>query len=104
MKVLLTGGAGFIGSHTFVELIKDGYTPIIVDNLYNSSERVLERLEKISGVKPIFYKIDVCDKNACRSVFKEHNISSVIHFAGYKAVGESVNIPLSYTETTSTAH
>lgn len=96
MKVLLTGGAGFIGSHTFVELIKDGYTPIIVDNLYNSSERVLERLEKISGVKPIFYKIDVCDKNAFRAVFKEHDISSVIHFAGYKAVGESVNIPLAY--------
>lgn len=96
MKVLLTGGAGFIASHTFVELIKDGYTPVIVDNLYSSSEKVLARLEQITGVKPIFYNIDICNKEAFRVVFEEHKVDSVIHFAGYKAVGESVSMPISY--------
>lgn len=96
MKVLLTGGAGFIGSHTYVELINEGFEPIIVDNYYNSSPLVLERLEKITGVKPIFYNINICNKDAFKQVFEENKIDCVIHFAGYKAVGESVQIPLAY--------
>lgn len=96
MKVLLTGGAGFIGSHTYVELITEGFEPIIVDNYYNSSPLVLERLEKITGVKPIFYNINICNKDAFKQVFEENKIDCVIHFAGYKAVGESVQIPLAY--------
>ncbi len=96
MKVLLTGGTGFIGSHTYVELINEGFEPIIVDNYYNSSPLVLERLEKITGVKPIFYNINICNKDAFKQVFEENEIDCVIHFAGYKAVGESVQIPLAY--------
>ncbi|MDY5730567.1 MAG: UDP-glucose 4-epimerase GalE [Eubacteriales bacterium] len=96
MKVLLTGGTGFIGSHTYVELINEGFEPIIVDNYYNSSPLVLERLEKITGVKPIFYNINICNKDTFKQVFEENEIDCVIHFAGYKAVGESVQIPLAY--------
>lgn len=96
MKVLLTGGAGYIGSHTYIELVKEGFTPIIVDNLNNSSEKILERLEAITNKKPILYKIDITDKEKFRTVFEEHQILSVIHFAGHKAVGESVSIPLTY--------
>lgn len=96
MNVLLTGGAGYIGSHTYIELINAGFTPIIVDNLYNSSIKILDRLEKITSVKPIFYKIDIVDTKKFEKVFSENNIDAVIHFAGYKAVGESVSNPLMY--------
>lgn len=96
MSILLTGAAGFIGSHTAVELINQNHDVVIVDNLYNSDISVISRIEKITGVKPAFYNIDVADKKALREVFSNHNIDSVVHFAGYKAVGESVQIPISY--------
>ncbi len=96
MKILLTGGAGYIGSHTAIELISKGYEPIICDNLVNSSEKVLERLEKISGVKPKFYKTDCCDYEGMEKIFSENEIDAVIHFAGLKAVGESVSKPIEY--------
>lgn len=96
MKILLSGGAGFIGSHTYVELVNEGFTPVIVDNLYNSSVKVLDRLEKITNIKPIFYNLDVANKNELIKVFEENEISAAIHFAGYKAVGESVAKPLEY--------
>ncbi|MDY6072682.1 MAG: UDP-glucose 4-epimerase GalE [Eubacteriales bacterium] len=96
MNVLLTGGAGYIGSHTYIELINAGFTPIIVDNLYNSSIKILDRLEKITSVKPIFYQIDITDTKKFEKVFYENDIDAVIHFAGYKAVGESVSKPLMY--------
>ncbi len=95
-SVLITGGTGFIGSHTAVELIEAGKEIIIVDNLYNSSEEVLNRIEQITHVLPKFYKEDLCDKEALRRIFRENDIDSVIHFAGLKAVGESVAIPLKY--------
>ncbi len=98
MKILVTGGLGYIGSHTVVELIKNGYETVIVDNLYNSNEHVLERIEKITGVKPEFNKVDILDRNGLEEVFKRHSFDGVIHFAGYKAVGESVAIPLTYYE------
>ena len=96
MKVLVTGGLGFIGSHTVVELAKEGHEVIIVDNLYNSKEDVLERLEKITGNKFKFYKYDLCQKEKIEEIFDENEIEAVIHFAGYKAVGESVKKPLMY--------
>ena len=96
MNILVTGGTGFIGSHTCVELINAKHNCIIVDNLYNSSIKVLDRIETITGVKPKFYEIDLLDKDALEKVFKENKIDAVIHFAGYKAVGESVSIPLTY--------
>ncbi len=96
MKILLTGGAGYIGSHTAVELAEAGYDVIIADNFCNSSPVVPERLEKITGKSFPFYEINVADKNALRRVFDENEIDAVIHFAGYKAVGESVKVPLSY--------
>ncbi|MEF9878717.1 MAG: UDP-glucose 4-epimerase GalE [Clostridia bacterium] len=96
MKILLTGGAGFIGSHTYVELLKAGHEAVIVDNFYNASKRVLERLEAITG-KPVHcYDADVCDAAALEPVFLENKFDAVIHFAGYKAVGESVQKPLEY--------
>ncbi|MDY4788332.1 MAG: UDP-glucose 4-epimerase GalE [Bacilli bacterium] len=95
-KVLVTGGAGYIGSHTVVELINAGYEPIIVDNLVNSKELVLDRILKITGVKPKFYKVNLCDYDALEEVFKKEKFNDVIHFAGLKAVGESVKIPLRY--------
>lgn len=98
MKVLLTGGAGYIGSHTAVELINAGHEVIIVDDLSNSSEKVIERLEQITGKHIKFYKLDVKDENKLDEVFKENQIDSIIHFAGYKAVGESVSKPLEYYE------
>ena len=94
--VLVTGGLGYIGSHTVVELIENNYDVVIVDNLSNSKIDTLEKLEKITGKKIIFYQNDVCDKEALRKIFKENKIDSVIHFAGYKAVGESVSKPLKY--------
>lgn len=96
MNVLVTGGAGYIGSHTVVKLIEEGHTVTIVDNLSNSGEIVLDRIRQIAGVSPIFYKIDLCDKAALDAVFTDHTPDAVIHFAGLKAVGESVTKPLAY--------
>ncbi|MEG0306755.1 MAG: UDP-glucose 4-epimerase GalE [Clostridium sp.] len=96
MAVLVTGGMGYIGSHTTVELLKDGYEVVIVDNLSNSKELVNDRIKAITGVEPKFYKYDVLNAGDMNKVFKENNIDSVIHFAGYKAVGESVAKPIEY--------
>jgi UDP-glucose 4-epimerase len=96
MKILLTGGAGYIGSHTAVELLNADYEVIIADNFSNSSEKVIDRVEKITDKKVMLYRIDVMDKNALEKVFAENQIDAVIHFAGYKAVGESVKLPLKY--------
>ena len=97
MAILVTGGTGYIGSHTTVELIKRGEKVIIVDNLYNSKLCVLDRIETITGVRPDFIKCDLLDKEALDKVFCDHpDIDSVIHFAGLKAVGESVSLPLFY--------
>lgn len=91
--ILVTGGMGYIGSHTVVELIENGYTPIIVDNLDNSKIEVLNRIEKITGVRPTFYELDVRDEVKLDEVFKAHKIDAVIHFAGLKSVGESCQKP-----------
>ena len=96
MSILTTGGAGYIGSHTCIELIKAGYDVVVVDNLDNSSEKSIERVEKIAGKKIKFYKNDVRDREAMRKIFTENNIEAVIHFAGLKAVGESVAKPIEY--------
>ena len=96
MQILVTGGMGYIGSHTVIELIRYGHTPVIVDNLSNSKITALDGIEKISGVRPEFYELDVCDKAALSEVFKTHKFASCIHFAGLKAVGESVRMPLEY--------
>ena len=98
MNVLVTGGTGFIGSNTCLELIRADHKVVIVDNLYNSDVEVLDRIENITGVKPKFYLVDILDKDRLEDVFKENNFDAVIHFAGYKAVGESVEIPLTYYE------
>jgi UDP-glucose 4-epimerase len=97
-SVLVTGGTGYIGSHAVVALIAEGYNPVIVDNLSNSKASVLERIAKITKKKPLFYKIDLRDSAALDKVFHKHPIASVIHFAGLKAVGESVTQPLRYYE------
>ena len=94
--ILVTGGTGFIGSHTCVELIEAGKEIIVADNLSNSKEESLNRIEKITGVKPKFYKVDILDRDAMNKIFKENKIDAVIHFAGLKAVGESVEKPLEY--------
>ena len=96
MKVLVTGGTGYIGSHTVVELIESGYEPIIIDNLSNSKIEVLDKLEEITGKRVKFYQNDVCDMEALNKIFDENDIEAVMHFAGYKAVGESVKFPLMY--------
>ncbi|HKL86628.1 MAG TPA: UDP-glucose 4-epimerase GalE [Treponemataceae bacterium] len=96
MAILVTGGAGYIGSHTCVELLNRGHEVVIVDNLCNSSEEAVRRVEKITGKKITFYKADILDKEALHTIFKENKIDSVIHFAGLKAVGESVKKPLEY--------
>ena len=96
MKILVTGGTGFIGSHTVVELQKAGYEVVIVDNLYNSKEIVLDRIETITGKRPIFYNLDVNDREGLNKVFDKEDIGAVIHFAGYKAVGESTRKPIEY--------
>jgi len=96
MRVLVTGGAGYIGSHTCVELLGAGHDVIVVDNLSNSKETALERVKKITGRDLKFYKIDMLDKDELEKVFVNEKIDSVIHFAGLKAVGESVAIPLKY--------
>ena len=94
--VLVTGGMGFIGSHTVIALSENGYDVVIADNLVNSKREVLNRLYEITGKKFKFYNVDCCDKEALNKVFEENDIDSVIHFAGLKAVGESVKIPLEY--------
>ncbi len=96
MSVLLTGGTGFIGSHTAVELIEAGHSVVIADNLSNSEKSVVDRIKEITGVRPYFYQIDVADKAALQKAFEEQDIDTVIHFAGFKAVGESVEKPLEY--------
>lgn len=96
-KILVTGGAGFIGSHTVVELFAAGYTPIIIDNFSNSQPWIIDRIKEISGQFPIFYQGDCTDKTFLAEVFKkESDIAGVIHFAAYKAVGESMSKPLDY--------
>lgn len=97
-SILITGGTGYIGSHTVVALISSGYDPVIVDNLSNSKIAVLERIEAITGKRPPFYQIDLRDRVALNAVFQKHSISAAIHFAGLKAVGESVTEPLRYYE------
>ena len=96
MKILLTGGAGFIGSHTCVELVSAGHQPVIVDNFYNASPKVLDRLKTITGQDIPFYEADVSDEKAMNAIFEKERFDAVIHFAGYKAVGESVSKPLEY--------
>lgn len=96
MNILVTGGAGYIGSHTCVQLLNDGYEVTVVDNLSNSSEESLKRVEKITGKPLKFYKVDLVDKEALRGVFAENKFDAAIHFAGLKAVGESVRVPLAY--------
>ena len=96
MNILVTGGAGFIGSHTVVELLEKGYNVIIVDNFCNAKKSVIDRIETITGIRPIVYEIDVRDKKELEKVFTYYTIDAVIHFAGLKAVGESTLIPLSY--------
>ncbi len=96
MKVLTTGGAGYIGSHTCVQLLEAGHDVVIVDNLSNSKADVIDRIEKISGKSVTFYKVDLLDYDELEKIFQSENIDAVIHFAGYKAVGESVEIPLKY--------
>ena len=95
-KILVTGGCGYIGSHTVVELVNNGYDVVIVDNFSNSKPIVLDRLKEITGRDIKFYELDLCDREKLRVVFDENKIDAVIHFAGYKAVGESVSKPLMY--------
>ena len=94
--VLVTGGAGYIGSHTVVELLNENYEVVIVDNFSNSSILVLDRIRKITNREFKFYNIDVTKKDSFKKVFQENNIDSIIHFAAFKAVGESVEKPLKY--------
>lgn len=94
--VLVSGGVGYIGSHTCVELIQAGYSVVVADDLRNSKLEALNRVEKITGVKPIYYNEDVCDEGAMEAIFAKHKIDVIIHFAGYKAVGESVAEPIKY--------
>lgn len=96
MKILVTGGSGYIGSHTVIELIKAGHEAIVLDNLYNSSEKSLERVEQITGAKIPFYKVDIRDREGLEKVFKAEKIDACIHFAGLKAVGESCVKPWEY--------
>lgn len=96
MSVLVTGGAGYIGSHTCVELLESGYEVVVIDNLCNSNPKSLERVEMLTGKKLTFYEGDVRDEDLLKKIFAEHNIECVIHFAGLKAVGESVAIPWKY--------
>ena len=97
MSILVTGGTGYIGSHTVVELINSGYDVVVVDNLSNSKEKTLDYIEKITGKRPKFYKADILDKEALRKVFEENkDIEATIHFAALKAVGESVEKPIEY--------
>ena len=96
MRVLVTGGAGYIGSHTCVELLNAGHEVAVFDNFYNSSMESIKRVEKITGKSVKFYEADMLDSAAMDKIFTENKIDAVIHFAGYKAVGESVHKPLEY--------
>ena len=96
MAVLLTGGAGYIGSHTAVELCSAGYEVVVADNFSNSSPEAIRRVERITGKKIKLYEVDVCEKQALARVFAENSIDCAVHFAGFKAVGESVRVPLAY--------
>ncbi len=96
MKILVTGGAGYIGSHTAVELLNAGHDVVVVDNLSNSKEESLARIREITGRDFLFYKADLCDKPALQDIFRNNPVDAVIHFAGLKAVGESVQKPLEY--------
>ncbi len=96
MQILVTGGAGYIGSHTCVELLNAGYDVIVVDNLYNSNQKAIDRIEQITQKKVKFYKEDILSKEALKKIFSENQIDAVIHFAGLKAVGESVQKPVEY--------
>lgn len=96
MKILVTGGTGYIGSHTCVELLNSGYDVVIIDNLCNSKREVVDKIESITSKKVKFYEEDVCNKEALQTIFNENKIDAVIHFAGLKAVGESVQKPLMY--------
>ena len=98
MKVLVTGGCGYIGSHTCIELLNKGYDVIVVDNLINSQIDNISRVEEITGRNVKFYRDDINDKEALRNIFRENKIDMVIHFSGYKSVGESVKEPLRYYE------
>ncbi len=95
-NILVTGGSGYIGSHTVIELVAAGYKPIIIDNLSNSKKEAIDQIEKITGTLPVFYELDLSDEVGMEQVFREHEIDAVIHFAGLKAVGESVREPLKY--------
>jgi len=96
-KILVTGGTGYIGSHTVVELHQAGYIPVIVDDLSNSNIKILDQIEKIIGIKPEFHQFDLCDTNKVNEFVKNNSdISGIIHFAASKAVGESVQNPLKY--------
>jgi UDP-glucose 4-epimerase len=96
MKILVTGGAGYIGSHTCLELLNAGYEVVVVDNLSNSKEESLRRVQELAGRSLEFHKVDLLDQAALEAVFRTHHFTSVIHFAGLKAVGESVSVPLRY--------
>lgn len=96
MKILVTGGTGFIGSHTCVELLEAGFEVVIADNLYNSKALVVDRIEAITGKRPTFYKLDINDREGLEALFTKEEPDAVIHFAGYKAVGESTRKPIEY--------
>lgn len=96
MRILVTGGAGYIGSHTIIELIKEGHDVVVVDNLSNSSKESIRRVEKITDSNIPFYRIDLRDKKTMEKVFIDHELDGVIHFAGLKVVGESINLPIKY--------
>ena len=95
-KILITGGAGYIGSHTCVELLESGYAVVVVDNLCNSKVKSIERVRDITGMAPVFVEADIRDRSSLNKIFSEHAIDAVIHFAGLKAVGESVTKPIEY--------
>ena len=96
MAVLVTGGAGYIGSHTCVELLEAGYEVVVIDNLYNASRKSIDRIKEITGKDLTFYEGDILDRDILNRIFENESIDSVIHFAGYKAVGESVRKPIEY--------
>ena len=96
MKILVTGGAGFIGSHTCVELLEVGHDVVILDDLSNASGTVIDKIETITGKRPAFYQADAKDRAVLHEIFTAHRIDAVVHFAGFKAVGESCHIPLAY--------
>ena len=96
MKILVTGGTGYIGSHTVVELLNNNYEVVVIDNFSNSKKDVIEKIKTITKKDFKFYEGDVCDKQILNKIFSENQINAVIHFAGYKAVGESVKKPLMY--------